>query len=260
MNRTQLKHRLNRVEVALADLPAAADAACEVGDIADELGQAFGLMVEHYRRHYGQSPDDARAQAADYPDQYLDRALTCPPSQVSWFELDAIARLDPARAIERWEEVKQAARSEVASGHRAARSLEGFDSHCWSRAQFLAVRAELKAAWRPRNAAEQLLIDQMAQWQTLAWQQLERFAGYAGMEPARAGRPEKLNGELELPSLSHAEAVARAADQAERFHHMYLRTLRALQAMRRRPPVIVRSAEQVNIGHQQVNLGGADTG
>jgi hypothetical protein len=261
MNRTQLKRRLSRVEGALAVPPAAGDAACEVADIADELGQAFGLMVDHYRRHYGHSPDEARAQAAGSPDQYLDRALTCPPSQLSWFELEAIARRDPARAMERWEEVKRAARAEVTSGHRAARVAEGCDSNCWSRARFLAVRTELAAAWRPRNAAEQHLIDQLAQWQTLTWHWLAAVTAYtelaASSRRCRICRPDGHNGPA---LLSDADAVDRATKLAETFHALYLKTLRALRDLRRQPPVVVRAAGQVNIGHQQVNVGGAGVG
>jgi hypothetical protein len=40
----------------------------------------------------------------------------------------------------------------------------------------------------------------------------------------------------------------------ERCHRLYLRTLGALQDLRRRPPVVVRRAGQVNIGGQQVNV------
>jgi hypothetical protein len=55
--------------------------------------------------------------------------------------------------------------------------------------------------------------------------------------------------------LSEAEALGRAAAEVERLHRLYLRTLKALQELRRaRPPVIVGRAEQVSIGQQQVNV------
>jgi hypothetical protein len=44
----------------------------------------------------------------------------------------------------------------------------------------------------------------------------------------------------------------------ERFHRLLLRTVRALQDLRRQAsPVVVRRAGQVNIGQQQLNLAGA---
>ena len=46
-----------------------------------------------------------------------------------------------------------------------------------------------------------------------------------------------------------------AAAMADRFHRMFLRTLRALRDLRRYGgPVIVQQAGQVNVGGQQVNV------
>jgi hypothetical protein len=42
----------------------------------------------------------------------------------------------------------------------------------------------------------------------------------------------------------------------QRYHTLYLRTLKALQDLRRRPAVVVRRAGQVNIAQQQVNVAG----
>jgi hypothetical protein len=256
MGKTRLGRRLDRVEGALAVARRPTEAADEARELATEVAEAFRSMVGHYRQHYSLSDDEARAKASECPDHLFDRALECPPAQLSWFELEAVAGRDPDRAAARWEEVKQAARGEVASGHRAARALEGHDSHCWSRARFLAIRAELSASWRPRTAAEQHLVDQMAQWQTLIWQWQESYTSYDDVAATRARRsgPDGAAG----PRLqSDADRLEHAAGMVERFHRLYLRTLRALQDMRRSPPVVVRAAGQVNIGHQQVNVGGA---
>ena len=169
MTRPSVRRRLDRVEVVegppavtpppLSPLPPADDG----GDLARELAAAFGHLVEQYRRYYGLSPQEAAARAGqDHPDDD-ERSLTCPPDEVSWFALDGIAQRDPEAARRRWEEVKEAARGELRSGHRSARALEGYDGSCWQRAQFLAVRAELTEAWRPRDGQEQQLVDQLAQ-------------------------------------------------------------------------------------------------
>jgi hypothetical protein len=246
--------RLDRVKGALAVARRPADPEDEAREFAAEVAQSFGNMVGHYRQHYGMSDAEARAKASECPEHLHDHALACPPAQLSWFALDALARRDPDRAAARWEEVKQAARGEVASGHRAARPLAGRDSHCWTRARFLAVRAELLAAWRPRTGAEQHLVDQLAQWQTLIWQWLESYTTYdevATIQARRSG-PDSTPG----PRVQcDADRVEQAASMVERFHRLYLRTLRALQDMRRLPPVVVRAAGQVNIGQQQVNVG-----
>jgi hypothetical protein len=231
----------------------------EARELATEAAVAFGQMAAHYRQHYGLSPDEARARAAARPDHYIDRALTCPPNQVSWLDVDTIAQREPARALERWEEVKKAARDEVSSGHRAARAVEGRDSHCWTRAGFLAVRAELMVAWRPRNAAEQHLIDQLAQWQTLTWEWLETLAVYSQLPASPGRRTAGRDGDAGPPLLSDAEAIEHAAGMVERFQLLYLRTLRSLKDLRRLPPVVVRAA-QVNIGQKQVNLAAPNGG
>jgi hypothetical protein len=43
----------------------------------------------------------------------------------------------------------------------------------------------------------------------------------------------------------------------ERCHRLYVRTLRALQDLRRLEPVVVRRAGQVNVAHQQINVASA---
>jgi hypothetical protein len=58
----------------------------------------------------------------------------------------------------------------------------------------------------------------------------------------------------EAPKVSEQEADEHALMLVERCQKMYLRTLRALQNMRRYAPVIVQNAGQVNVGGQQVNI------
>jgi hypothetical protein len=250
--------RTAREEAALLpSLPPADDA----GELARELAGAFGRLVEGYREFLKLTPEEARARAGEaveaQPEQ-LDRILTGPPDEVSWLDLDTLARHDPDQALERWQQIKRAARLEVRDGHRAARALEGSDiltgGDCWERARFLAVCAELADAWRPRDALEQQLIDQLAQWQTLLWNWQETARAYVQLGVQGVKRALSEGGADELPRLSVAEGLDQATAMVERCHRLYLRTLRALQDLRRRPPVIVRRAGQVNIGQQQVNV------
>jgi hypothetical protein len=86
----------------------------------------------------------------------------------------------------------------------------------------------------------------------LLWQEaLTAWTEVAGCAP---WRPPKRGAEREPPRLSEAEALARAAAKVELFQRLQLRTLRALQELRRRPAVVVRGARQVNVAGQQVNL------
>jgi hypothetical protein len=187
--------------------------------------------------------------------EYEKNILESPPDQVHWFDLEYLTRKDPELAAQRWEKMKVEASDELKSGHRAAHVMEGYSSQPWMRAQFLAVRRDLLEAWHPRNGLERQLIDMMAQAQTaiLFWQ--ERLTVRASFEPHYEKRDIKEYGGYSPPRVSDVEAEDQAAAMVERFNKMFLRTLRSLQSIRRSAvPVIVRSAGQVNVGMQQLNL------
>jgi hypothetical protein len=260
MNRTTLRSRLARleragvrpVELLSAHPPPPADETC---NLAAELGAAFGRRVDNYRKLYALSAEEAARRAAEGSVACLEHALGCPPAQVIWFYLETLAQSDPQKALERWEEIKAAAREELQNGFRAAQVLDAGDSSCWERAQFLALRAELQEEWRPRNGLERQLIDQLAQHRTLMLHWQEMLAAYTGLARFAGKQASRGIGSDVPPRLSDAEAIDLAAGMVERFSRLYLRTHRALLDQRRlAPPVIVRRAGQVNIGAQQVNL------
>lgn len=221
--------------------------------LAMELAHAFGRTAELYRQEYSLSPEEARRKAAEVPEAHLQRIVDGPPDQVQWGDLDLIAQGDAELALKRWEQIKEAARQEVRSGHRAASALEDHGS-CWERARFLTVRAELMATVQPRSAVEQQLVDQLAQWQTLLWSWQGVMANHTGLANASRDRIRRNKPGLELPRVSAAEAVEQAARMVERFHRLYLRTLRALQDQRRAAPILIHHARQVNVAQQQINL------
>ena len=265
MTRTQLSRRLTRAENALGqtvELLSVIDHTAALGDVgalATELAAAFRQRIEYYREWYKLSEREAIDRATKESAVPQERVLNSPPHELSWMDLESIAQSDHDRALQRWEEVKQAAREERRSGHRTARALEGVGSSCWDRAQFLAVLSELSEAWRPRNAQEQHLVDQLAQWQMLMeeWQNtLIIYTNSPCSGGRRAGKEARC---ADPPRLSDIEAVEQAGVMVERMQRLYLKTLRALQDQRRiRPLVIIRRAAQVNIGHQQVNVAGTN--
>jgi hypothetical protein len=259
MTRAQLRQRLARAEKAAAVLcvpvPSRPTTPTDAGEVAAELARSFRDLVESFRDYYKLSREEAVARASEDDHGQLDRIVNGPPDEVSWFDLEAVARTDPEKAQRVWERIQEAARSELRSGHRAARVLEAGVGSCWERARFLALRSELAEAWKPRNALEQQLLDQMAQCQTLLerWQAIvvaHTTLAALGQKPALEGRER-----YEPPRLSDAAAQDRTAGMVERCHRLYLRTLRALQDQRRlQPPVVVRRAGQVNVAQQQINV------
>jgi hypothetical protein len=255
----RIRRRLARVEDALPGPPPGSTAAPPAADaqpLAREIAAAFGRLAEGYRRHYGLSPEEARQRALAATADDAQRILDAPAEQVEWLDLDTLDRIDPALALERWEEVKRAAREEANTGHRAAQAVEGDFSRCWTRARFLALRAELIESIHPRCAVEAHLIDQLAQWQTLLWLWQENLAACTALAAQVGGTRASAANRRGPPLLSEVEATEQAARLVERCHRLYLRTLRALQDQRRAGPVLVRHARQVNVAGQQINVTG----
>jgi len=228
----------------------------EARELAREAAAAFGELFRSYRDDWKLTAQDALNRAQSDNPAALDHARNCSPDQFQWYDLNALGKQDPDAALARWEEVKEAARGEMRTGQRAARSLESLSASCWGRAQFLAVRAELSEAWRPRDALEQMLIDQLAAYQVQVWQWQNVFCIYSDV--ANLARPRQQQGRnaLEPARVTDVEAMEKAAAILERFQALALQMLRALQGLRRPGSVVVRRAGQVNVAHQQVNVAG----
>jgi len=212
-------------------------------------------MVRVYEQYYSLPREEAVQRAAEVPAEYAQRVLEGPPDQVCFSDLNAIARTDPARAVARWEEVKRAALEELRTGHRAARAIETLADGAWQRAQFLALRTELAAEWRPRNGIERQLIDTMAHAQVGYLRWLHTLTMRTNLESYTTDKRYKEEGRWTPPRQKDADAIDQAAAMMDRFNKIFLRTLRALCDMRRPGrPVIVRGGGQVNVAEQQVNL------
>jgi hypothetical protein len=221
--------------------------------LARELGKAYARTVTWYREQMHMSADqaDGTARGKDDP-KWAERALHDPPDQVSWPGLSRLAEHDPDAALAAWERVKAAARDELASGHRVASELS--HNGPWERAQFLAIRQAFREEWQPRGGIEGALIDTMAQAYSayLAWVGLLHAQSRA--EASRVDRQLEREGRWGPRNMTVAEAMEQSAAMADRFHRLFLRTLRALRDLRRYvPAVIVQNAGQVNLGHTQVN-------
>jgi hypothetical protein len=232
----------------------------EAGPLAREMQAAFARQLETYREIYKESLDEARARArGPLPDHVRERLLKAPPEQLSWYELHQVARQDPEGAVRRWEAIKQAARQDLQTGHRAAKAVEAPSPSPRERARFLALREELAREWQPRGGVEWQLIDTLAQAQT-AWEfWMDGLMLRANITAQDERRGVRETGQRAAARVSDAQAIEQAGAMAERFNKICLRTLRVLHDLRRQgPKVVVRSAGQVNVGGQQVNLRNGD--
>jgi hypothetical protein len=172
---------------------------------------------------------------------------------VAWGELSRLAERDPDAMNAAWTRIKEAAWAELKSGHRAARALER-GGRPWDRARFLAVREAFRADWCPRGGIEDALIDTLAQSYATYLEWTARLHVRAAADGATEDAELKREGTWRPPRLTTAQATEQSAAMAERAHRMFLRTLRALQDLRRSPSVAIAAAGQVNIGAQQVNV------
>jgi hypothetical protein len=226
--------------------------------LAREAAEAFGEMAALYRRHFGLSPDEARAKASQTDEGFSDRALSRPPEETSWHDLGELARRDPELALQRWLQVKEAACDEVASGHLAARAVEEHGGgRPADRARFLAVREQLAASLGRPSPAEWLLIDQLAGIQMQLWEWQRVVTTYTAVVADDGLRSLRLRQPFEPALVTEAEALENAVAMVERLQGLFLRMFQALQAGRRGPRVLVRSAGQVNVAQgNQLNVCG----
>jgi hypothetical protein len=244
----------------------------EAVPLAREMVNGLRELVASFEAEEGLGTPEALAMIRDLQHREQD-IRQCAPWALRWTDLEGLLERDPAKFHERWEEIKQAAREELRSGHRAAELVEVSGSTPWDRARFLAVRQELIDGWQPRNAAEQHLVDQLTQIQTAYEFWLGKLMPGATREArhearAREAREQAWRGqglESAPPAAvcDHSnqvgptgfEIVEQAAAMVDRFQRMYLRTARVLHNLRKGPqPVFVQNAGQVNVGHKQVNL------
>jgi hypothetical protein len=224
---------MNELTIRRETLPATGEAKM----LAREMAAAYRDRVLRHKHELGLSSEEAAAKADEPPSlsetiRITDRA----PDELTWEDLQALVGQTGGRSVDRWDEVKRAAREELRSGDRAGAVLQGRQPHPFQLARFLALREDLADGWQPRNGIERQLIDQMAQAQVMMSLWLERLS------------PDD--------AVADPDGADKVGAMADRFQKMFLRTLRALQDLRKVPlAVLVQNVGgQVNVGQQQVNV------
>ena len=134
--------------------------------IARELAQAYQALMRYYVQTAGLSQAAAHAKLRECLPSDIDRLRETPVEDLSWYELERVAGDDVDAAYAAWERVKAAASRQLASGEHAARTVEHQGTPI-DRARFYAIRRALIDDWRPRGGVELMLIDTLAQCQTL---------------------------------------------------------------------------------------------
>ncbi|MFL6211817.1 MAG: hypothetical protein ACJ74W_23420 [Pyrinomonadaceae bacterium] len=268
------------VEVALDSL----EAKIGYGSLIRELQHGYLERVAFNRSEMGGSLslDEARALAyhtcKDEAEakRIYDKLMSYPLDIISFVDLLEMWPVAPRIAEGFWEMMKSEARDGFESGHLASEAM--YPVHymrtAWHVASYLGLRESLITEWQPRGGIELSLIDMLAQaflqyqhWvkqSVLRSETREREVHPEYEQWQRWKKPEQqdksgfLDGYWFRPFLSERNAIEHAAQMADRWNRIYMRTLRNLRDLRRYSvPVTINNPQQVNIaadGGQQVNV------
>ena len=247
-----------------------------------QLHQSFVRMVAFYKSPMGGSlsTDEARANAfhacknADEAKEKFREMLRLPVENLEFIDLNELHSFAPRVAERLWERTKNEGRNEFESGHLAANISfpEGYMKGMWNIARYLGVRESFIDDWKPQGGIEIALIDMLAQswFQYQFWleqtvkrsqtREREMHPDYSDWLERRARKFKAkgwTDGYWDRPYVSEQQAVEHAAQMADRFNRIFMRTLRQLRDFRRYSPVTINNPSQVNIannGGQQINV------
>ena len=248
------------------------EAAVGYSSLLRQMHAGFLRRVDYYRSSAGGSlsVEEARAAAfkAGTSDEEARKLLAdlmrLPLDKIGFADLMDLQAVDPQTAEKFWESVKVEGQKEFESGHAAAHALfpAGYQKTPWNVGRYLGLRESFTAEWQPGGGIELSLIDMLAQtfFQYQYWleQTIKRsetterrihpeYARWLADRKREVRANSYLEGEWLAPELSQAEAIQHAAEMADRFHRMYMRTLRQLRDLRRYSPVTINNVNQVSI-------------
>lgn len=248
------QNRRAKAASELTVIPATPQAAeDDARQLAREAHRAFAEELEKYRKLGSKNVEDPR----ESPEKFMQAILDTPAQDATFFQIEQISRVDSAKAVARWEEIKSTARHDLESGLMAARVLEYLGGSAWERATYLAVRDRLVQAWSPRHAGEMALLEEMAQYE-LTRMQWMRIVSMWSRDP-RIQLSMQIPGyhQTEKRHQSHAEANIEAMRMVERLQKLYQNALRMLLDSRRgKSTFVVQKARQMNFATgPQMNVG-----
>ena len=204
----------------------------------------------------------------------LNRLLSYPIDDLDFVDLLELHNTAPRSAEQFWEMTKLEGREEFEGGHLAAHISFPVDyqKKMWNIAKYLGLRESFIDEYNPRGGIEISMIDMLAQsyFQFQYWmeqtvirsQTKERvvdggFYKWLAQQQEQYGKDVFTDGFWHRPMVSELEAIDHAAKMADRFHRIYVRTLKQMSDHRKYSPVKITNANQVNIatdGGQQINI------
>jgi len=258
------------------------------GSLLRELQHAYIKRVAFYRSERGGALSLEEARAAAYhackdeeeAKAIYQKLMSVPLDTIDFVDLAEMCSVAPQLAEEIWEGLKSEAGDKFESGHLATEATYPVQHMrtAWNVASYLGIRESFIAEWRPRGGIELSLIDMLAQaflmyqhWMkesVLRTQTREREVHpeyekwQQAKEPKANDRSGFLDGYWFRPFVHEQAAVEHAAQMADRWNRIYMRTLRNMRDLRRYSvPVTINNPQQVNIaadGGHQVNVKSKD--
>jgi hypothetical protein len=224
-----------------------------------EAAQSFIGAIEFYKAEHGgrRSHDDAVKEALQNCEWRRGYVAALLPQEVTWADLAAVADVDTDHALELWARLRVAADDELECGKRGAK-VAGENGEPYALAQYLGIRDAFADQWQPQGGIESAMIDMLTMafslqmhWAKVAHERVSRTHDEQ-REPTK--RYESSG--WKSPYQSEADAVDQAHRLADGYNRQFLRVRRQLRDLRRYSPVIIQSAQQVNVGSQQLNVSG----
>jgi len=187
-----------------------------------------------------------------------EQLLDASPANLEWRDLSYAEQTEPGSGFEVYDHILKAARIDLESGERAADVVGSAIMRPWAKARYFALRESFIEDWKPTGSIETRLIDMMAQLYTEYEHWMELSVQRAAIDCEQERYQVKERGKWRVISVAGDAEVNKAAEMADRFNRLFLRTLRQLRDLRRFVvPVTINNPQQVNIaadGGQQVNV------
>jgi hypothetical protein len=273
----------HEVEVAIDSL----EARIGYGSLIREFEHAYIERVAFFRSEMGGSLslEEARANAyhackdEEEARRIYDKLMRYPLDIINFTDLYEMWPVAPRLAESIWEKMKAEAGDKFESGHLATEAMYPvhYMRSAWHVATYLGLRESFIAEWQPRGGIELSLIDMLAQafLQYQHWMKesvlrtetrsRELHPEYAEWQKWKHPKEEVggyLHGYWHIPLVTEQAAAEHAAQMADRWNRIYMRTLRNMRDLRRYSvPVTINNPQQVNIasdGGQQVNVAPKD--
>jgi hypothetical protein len=229
----------------------------ETRQVLTEAAKSFIATIEFYQSDFGgKKPHDAAVKEA----LQLHESRRCyveglSLEEITWGHLAAVGEVNTEDVVRLWSRVRMAADDELESGKRGAK-VAGENSEPYALARYLAIRDSFADQWKPQGGIESAMIEMLAITYSLQiyWSGIAHDRALRVHDAQREALKRYEAGGWKSPYQSEADAVDQAHRLADGYNRQFLRVLRQLRDLRRYAPIVIKNAQLVHVGNQQLNV------